>query len=460
MAKVIKALLNLGKLPYFDGTFIDGTEEEDTPLRSIAYHHDHVVEDFYLIQSKTNFIDALEMNLYLQERYKGKFLPPKRGGHRNELGGVTAKTIKSISNSLRVFLSWIEEEGLDWHEVTAVTLSDKAKEWLPVYRFKSYLIQRVKDGHIVRDTASLYISHVRQFYEWARRKLRVDKLPFKYKNVVIRKRRKDGELDFLVTSSKYDRGVQVTTSDLIIPKKYKQKSYEAAEGLIPFSLLEIKAFFGSNYMQSPSRKLWAELSLYTGLRAFEVAEFPENPVLDIEVDNRPVYSVIVNGKYDKSRIIMIPRKLMVSLNNYKNSHNRLHRAKKWDKNFGTDKPRNLFINRSGKPISESSVSNLTSKVKSELSDTEINFERSFHELRSTFATSLTSFMLEKSFPLGFIQYKLMTLMGHSNFSTTVKYINYSRSVTFEEQMKDWVDKVFLDLTDKLLTESEHLNSEV
>lgn len=458
MAKVIKASINVGRLPYFDGTYINGIKEDNTPLRSIAYHQDHVVEDFRLIQSETNLIDALEMNLYLQDRYKGKFLPPKRGGHRNELGGVTTKTIKNIANSLCVFLTWVESEGIDWHEVTALSLSDKAKEWLPVYRYKSYVIQRIKDGEIVRDTGSLYISHVRQFYEWARRKLRVEKLPFIYEQKMIKKHRKDGELDFLVSPSKSDRGLVVTTTDLVIPKKFQQKNHKAAEGLIPFSLPEIEAFFGSSYMKSSARKLWGELSLYTGLRAFEVAEFYEKLVVDPDIDNRLVYTVVINGKYDKARKIMIPRKLMVSLYSYKNSTERLRRVKKWDNNYGVSKPRNLFINRSGKPISESSISNLTSKVKSELYEIGIVFERSFHELRSTFATGLTSFMLEKGFPLGFIQYKLMTLMGHANFSTTLKYINYARSVTFEEQMDEWIEQVFSGYSDKLSTEKENLKS--
>jgi integrase len=412
-----------------------------------------VIEGFYLLGSSTNLVDALEMNLFLQERYLGKYLPPTKGGHRNELGGITIKTIKSISNSLRVFLSWIESVGLDWHEVTASSLSDKAKEWLPVYRFKSYLIERTKSGEISRDTASLYLSHVRQFYEWARKKLRVEKLPFKYEQKIIKKRRKDGELDFLIPSSTADRGIVVTTSDLVIPKKYKQKNYDAAQGLVPFSNLEIKAFFSSEYMNSPARQLWAELSLYTGLRAFEVSEFKENLVVNPSINDFNVYTVTIEGgKFYKSRKIMIPRYLMVKLNEYKNSNTRLNRAKKWDQVYGLDKPRNLFINRSGKPISEASVSNLTSKVKGELAKKGISFNRSFHEFRSTFATSLTSFMLEKSLPLGFIQYKIMSLLGHVDFSTTAKYINYARSFTFEEQMQDWVERIFTDLESSLKIE--------
>ena len=36
----------------------------------------------------------------------------------------------------------------------------------------------------------------------------------------------------------------------------------------------------------------------------------------------------------------------------------------------------------------------------------------------------------------------MALMGHADFSTTQKYINFARSLTFDKQMASWVDKLF------------------
>jgi len=83
------------------------------------------------------------------------------------------------------------------------------------------------------------------------------------------------------------------------------------------------------------------------------------------------------------------------------------------------------------------------------------FERSFHDLRASFATNLARFMLEKHLPLGFIQYKIMALMGHENFSTTLKYINFARSVTFESQMEDWVTRIFSDLNPALSAEASN-----
>ena len=69
-------------------------------------------------------------------------------------------------------------------------------------------------------------------------------------------------------------------------------------------------------------------------------------------------------------------------------------------------------------------------------------KRDFHDLRSTFATNLAGFLIHKNLPIGFVQYKLMQLMGHADFSTTQKYINFARSLTFDKQMASWVDKLF------------------
>ena len=121
----------------------------------------------------------------------------------------------------------------------------------------------------------------------------------------------------------------------------------------------------------------------------------------------------------------------------------------------------LFLNRSGKPIQAKSVGNIISNVRDELGDKCV--KRSFYDLRSTFATNLAGFMLKKNLPIGFIQYKLMRLLGHSDFSTTQKYINFARSETFDKQMASWVDKLFGDhlmtLQDEMVAVQGGLNEQ-
>jgi integrase len=211
-------------------------------------------------------------------------------------------------------------------------------------------------------------------------------------------------------------------------------------------------------MQTESRKLWADLALLCGLRAFEVTLLNESEIIDTNLDETKVYTVDIIGKSNKHRKILVPRSLMTRLWAYKNSGERLNRSTKWDSQHSSiDKP--LFINRSGKRLNEGSITNITSIAETELSSSKVKFSRSFHDLRSTFATSLARFLLENDLPLGFIQYKLMSLLGHSNFVTTQKYIDLARTVTYDKRMKSWVQDVFGGLEQELCIEAMELEIE-
>ncbi|TFH89481.1 tyrosine-type recombinase/integrase [Vibrio ouci] len=446
---IIQTKLNLGSMSSFDGELIEVAGK--CQIRAIDYQRPHIVDKFPLLFSDTRFKDCLEVNLFLEYRYKGKFLRPKKGGQKNLLGGVTVKTIKSIANSLKIFLKWLEDEGIEWKDLYATSASEKAKEWLPPYRYRAHLIDRIKRNDLSLNTANLYISHVRQLYEWAWQTKRIEKLPFKYTDKVIKKKRSNAEFDLIFTSFSNNRGMVVQTNDLTIPKKFQQKKIGLNDGLSPFSQKELQHLYSTSYMQAESRRLWADLSLLCGLRAFEVILLNESEIVDTSLDETKVYSVNILGKFNKHRQILVSRSLMARLWTYKNSAERLKRSARWDsKHSLIDKP--LFINRSGHRLNEGSITNITSIAATELSGSKVKFERSFHDLRSTFATSLARFLLGNNLPLGFIRYKLMSLLGHSNFSTTEKYIDLARTFTYDKRMKSWVDDVFGGLDQELSAE--------
>lgn len=453
MISIIQTRLNLGALPSLSDEFIEVGDGHK--IRQVTHQREHVVDKFPLLVSDTRLHDCLEVNLFLEYRYKGKFLSPKKGGQKNLLGGVTVKTIRSIANSLKVFLTWLERSNIEWKELYAVSASNKAKEWLPPYRFRAHLIELIKEHKLSLNTANLYISHVRQLYEWAWQTKRIEKLPFQYTNKVIKKRRTDADFDLIFTSFTHDRGIEIQSNDLTIPRKHQQKKLVLNEGLAPFNQNELKNFYSTAYMQAESRQLWADLALLCGLRAFEVTLLRETEIVDIDLDETKVYAVDILGKLNKYRQILIPRSLMSHLWEYKNSPERMKRAAKWDsKHTDIDKP--LFINRSGERLNEGSITNITSIAATELLNNRIKLDRSFHDLRSTFATSLARFLLENHLPLGFIQYKLMSLLGHANFTTTQKYIDLARTMTYDKRMKSWVEEVFGGLEQELSVEAKKI----
>ncbi|EGR3001955.1 integrase [Vibrio parahaemolyticus] len=435
LMKVIKHDVNLGDLPYFDSQC-----SSEQVLRVIAFHKDREVPSFPRLRSLTRIHDVLEMNLFLEHRYKGLFMPPKRANKTNNLGGVSVLTLSSTAYSLSIFLAWLEENNVAWQEVIAVASSEKAKYWLPVYRFRKHLIERVQAKEIGRDSANLYMNHIRQFYEWALKQRRIDKIPFEYKTKIIKKKRKDGDIDFLFAGQfAQERGITVTTTDLLIPKKYKQKTFNQNE-LAPYSREELELLYGSQELMKPASRLWVELAHQCGLRADEVATFPASAVKDPTLIPNKIFYVEITGKLSKTRKVMVSSVLMASLWGYLNSTERQRRLGKWQLEHGDSYSAPLFINRSGRPMIAKSVSNVISKVRAGLDGKTL--ERDFHDLRSTFATNLAKFMLKQNLPIGFIQYKLMQLLGHSDFATTQKYINFARSETFDKQMSSWVDKLF------------------
>lgn len=101
--KVIKQTVNLGSLPYLSTI-------DEQGQRTVAFHEDHVIESFPRVLSLVRIQDALEINLFLEHRYKGLFMPPKRGGKKNPLGGVSLITVESLANSMSLFLQWVEKQ--------------------------------------------------------------------------------------------------------------------------------------------------------------------------------------------------------------------------------------------------------------------------------------------------------------------------------------------------------------
>jgi site-specific recombinase XerD len=315
MVSVIKMDVNLGRLPYF-GTELSGS------LRDVLFHADREVQRFPRLRSLTRIHDVLEMNLFLEHRFKGLFMPPKRSNRTNNLGGVSVLTLSSTAYSLSIFLAWLEGNKVDWQEVIAVAATDKAKYWLPVYRFRHYLIDRVKTKEIDRDSANLYMNHIRQFYEWAFKQRRIEKIPFKYKTQIIKKKRKDGDIDFLFSGQfAEERGIVVTTTDLLIPKKYKQKKFNDSD-LAPYSPQELTLLYNSNELTKATSRLWVELAHLCGLRADEVATFPALAVKDPTLYTDKIFYVEITGKFSKVRKVMVSSALMTSLWTYLNSSER------------------------------------------------------------------------------------------------------------------------------------------
>lgn len=465
--------LEVGALSSFNG---EVKQFNNIRLRVIKYQVPEVVLKFPVLHSISMMSECLDVNLFLQQRYTGR-VNYKNILHKNRdncFEEVKLVTLDKIANSLKAYLTFCEKNNLCIYDGVLNTFSAEQKEWLPPFKFRSSVIDRIKSKEIEYSTGNLLLLHVKQFYEWVYKTGRIEKLPFDYKYVSVSKYNKeDSDLDFLFAPedviSTYRNTLQVQTSDLKVPKKYKSDKVQRMNE--PWSLAEMTAFFGTQYMQFEVRRLWADLGFQSGLRAIEVTRISDDQVVDPELSDKSVFDVEIIGKNDKKRTVLIPNKLMLRLFSYKNSAKRLAQITKYksylealqkhsdvlayEKKHG----RPLFINKKGTRISKNSVVNIISKSRAELRQKGnlILEEPHFHGSRATYATRIIKAMLAMEMPLGFIKWKVMGLLGHNSWDTTLQYyVNMARSVTYGEKLDLWISEIYKDVEERLINEKKEL----
>ena len=141
------------------------------------------------------------------------------------------------------------------------------------------------------------------------------KYPLNTKLKLLRKKCKDGDIDFLFSGQfAQERGIVVTTTDLLIPKKYKQKKFNVSD-LAPYSRQELELLYNSEELAKTTPRLWVELAHLCGLRADEVATFPALVVKDSALHPDKIFHVEITGKFSKIRKVMVSSALMTVLYN-------------------------------------------------------------------------------------------------------------------------------------------------
>lgn len=106
-------------------------------------------------------------------------------------------------------------------------------------------------------------------------------------------------------------------------------------------------------------------------------------------------------------------------------------------------------------MSESSPGNIIELVRNELEGKGLErLHRSFHDLRSTYATNLAAFLIKAGKSESYIKYKLMSLLGHSDFETTKQYINFVNNDGFEKTMMEWVETIYGPTKELLIKEGD------
>jgi hypothetical protein len=61
-------------------------------------------------------------------------------------------------------------------------------------------------------------------------------------------------------------------------------------------------------------------------------------------------------------------------------------------------------------------------------------------------------------PVGFIKWKVMELLGHNSWDTTLQhYVNMARGITYDEKLDLWVSEIYKDVEERLRQEKQELS---
>ncbi len=466
-ARVLNVQINLGLRPHF---ILDENQQyvtDEHGLREIAYHTDRVIDRFPLIYCSARIDLCCELNLFLIQRFTGEF-SMRRNMDQDHLGAdsegararamgqpISLKTVRSLADSLLPFVNWLVLEDADWQEVVAepLVITEESLDLVPIWRYRNNVYKRVKAGEISYSTGRNRVNVVTSFYQWSHINKRIGILPFELINKVIPRKRKDGHIDMLLGMSLSPlRGLPVFTTSMALPKMITQKKKSSADKLMPYNNYELALLMGSDVLRkNDTYRLWAKLGYMVGLREFECLmlnrDFVRNPV----DSNQPGWYLSFKGKLGKERTVFVTKQLMHEMWDYINTKQYARRLNKFQAENGVDEVIPLFINNRGHRMSDGSPSNIVELVRKEMEAKGLGrLCRSFHDLRSTFATNLAAFLIQAGKSESYIKYKLMSLLGHSDFETTKQYINFVNNEGFEKTMLEWVETVY-GSTKELLT---------
>lgn len=478
-SQIIKSSLNLGNLPYFakdkDNNFIE-ERFGDFKLKALEYHSDNIFHDFPLIYCRERIKECLEFNLFLIDRKTGAFALKRNRltendeyvwskGHLGAKKGreLELETILRIAKDIRHFLDWMIEHNVSYEEIMAIPRSYdpysimEAESLLPVWRFQRHLTALVKGQKLAYDSGNRILHNVRAFYLWSFRRGEIGALPFTHEKVAISVRKQnDAESLFSLPGSKLEHPRAITSyiSNLKIPKSAIQKDKFPNQGLLAYTAEELRLLMKTDVFAHRTYGLFIKCALLAGLRAHEVVQINRDEVID-PLSNRISFSLSLLRKFSKASNLRISPGLMSLLWDYTQDSEYLSRQRKHEEKFGInnpDHPLPLFINSSGNRMLKSSVSNSIQKARAELKERGMpKLERSFHDLRATFATYWAIALIKMGYTPDEIKAKLILLMSHETFETTQRYIDFAVEGRIGKHgaMEPWVLDLYQDVFNRV-----------
>lgn len=370
------------------------------------------------------------------------------------------RTLDSIARDLVSFRRWIDEENINY------MLFPKRVMARPTYQYCSYLHDEIRNKKIAIGTAKRRMSSIQGFYRWMKLTGTVFEHPLW----------REGDAYILFKDRHgFSQSKNITTTDLTKSFKHTKNTNNYSEyiddggKLRPLPKDEQYALV--NALKSISNiemMLSFLIALTTGARLqtvftlrkqnFEMHLPDSSAYRRIKVGN----GTLVDTKFGKQMVILIPSWLYRRVQLYLACERYNTRNRRSPHIYKEQSEQYIFLTRAGKPYymanndpyasiyripprGNAITQFIRQQLKPLLTRSETIFEIRFHDLRATFGMNLLEEKTNESVPALHgdinkpdyfsILMHVRERMGHSNITTTEKYLNYRKNFKIAIQVQ-------------------------
>lgn len=358
-----------------------------------------------------------------------------------------------VAEDLAAYRNFITEEQIDW------LVFESRKFTRPTYRYSAELRHLLNSGTIKASVAKRRMGTVIRFYNWMINNglLITNNPPWVEKSVLINYSDTNG-----ISQSKK---IKTTDVSINIPKSKDpwDDCIEDGGNLRPLNSLEQKAVLEAlSELGNTEITLIHQLALLTGAREQTILTFrlkhllqidPKNLTDDIRIQCGP--GTGIDTKFNKQGTLHIPKYLYEKLMVYVQSPRYANRCNK--NNISNKEDQYLFLTQHGQPFYESiqdrnkidsgkkgtkqgqSLRLFIQRRVIPLAQKKLNnnsFKYRFHDLRASFGMNFVDFCYSNIDKTPEFKNKVLnhlsSLMWHSNPSTTMKYLEFRKNLSFVE----------------------------
>ncbi|MFA0459437.1 tyrosine-type recombinase/integrase [Vibrio breoganii] len=362
-------------------------------------------------------------------------------------GEGKVKDTSSIAKALLLFTRFLDSTHSEQYDdngdvippvyLTYKSLTRYEEESAP-WCFAKFLISNCRhrnsdgDEALSLTTARGYMNSVLIFYKWLQKYgyVKNDKnhIITHYSKVTLRNNQDINEHDMMAhTKSSKPREVDMSHIMKMFPRADSTPSHKK---LKPMTIKHQSLFYDHlEYLPEPFSLMY-RLALETGTRIDELRHFPAYQIGKFDTSGLDVVPMHISvTKFNKPRTIEVPAAIYEELEIYKFSKQRMRNVNKRNKLIESkkmlDTTEHLFLSNKGAVYSLNTLEKHFTDLRQYLMSFDPTWYYRAHDLRSTFASNwLRNEVVEREVGYDFLMDELATLMGHSDTSTTEKYVKF------------------------------------